>query len=458
MTSPLPPPASAAGMHPVHACRTRRARHTAPTTPNSAQAVTPPEALWRYGVISSFLHGASTDASLRKRLQMAASQQWVDPNGQTRPIPAETLRHWIYRYRKGGIQALADKIRRDKGVTQVGDEMIQALAKLREEFPTLTTQRLLSLLRERKVWDGRDPSRSAIYRAVQTRGLQRRGEIDTHTAEQARAFAYDQFGQMWTADFLHGPTVREGNKPSQKLYLLAIIDDATRFVVHAHFYTTEGLVALVHGLSEAITRFGIPERFYTDNGSAFRTLHLQTIAARLGFFLPHTPAYRPQGRGKIERFFGTLRRQFLDGATASSRQEWNLKLRAWIDQYHHTKHDTLQATPLERRLGAPSSLRPFHGVADPLKKAFLLEARRKVRRDGTVLLDGATWDVPGALPGEVVDILHAPWVPEQILVGPDHKVAKPVNRIANAKRFERNPVRGNARHKANPDTHKERNP
>ncbi|MBK8802026.1 MAG: transposase [Fibrobacteres bacterium] len=302
----------------------------------------------------------------------------------------------------------------------------------------------MSLLRQRKEWDGRAPSRSAIYRAVRTRGLQRRGEIATQTTEEARAFAYDHFRQMWTADFLHGPTVREGRKASQKLYLLAIIDDATRFVVHAHFYTTEGIVALVHGLSEAITRFGIPERFYTDNGSAFRTLHLQTIAARLGFTLPHTPAYRPQGRGKIERFFGTLRRQFLDGTIAASRKEWNLKLREWIDRYHHARHETLQATPLERRLSTPSLLRPFPGVADPLKKAFLLEARRKVRRDGTVLLDGATWDVPGALPGEVVNILHAPWVPEQILVGPDHKVARPVDRIVNATRFAKNPIRGNA--------------
>lgn len=454
MTDSLPPPASAAR---THSARARRARHEGATAPHS-QGATPTDALWRYGVISAFLHAAPTEASLRQRLQNAASQQWIDPAGRTRPIPAETLRHWIYRYRKGGILALSDRTRRDKGETQVSEEMIQALTKLREEFPTLTTLRLLSLLRQRKEWDGRAPSRSAIYRAVRTRGLQRRGEIATQTTEEARAFAYDHFGQMWTADFLHGPTVREGRKASQKLYLLAIIDDATRFVVHAHFYTTEGIVALVHGLSEAITRFGIPERFYTDNGSAFRTLHLQTIAARLGFTLPHTPAYRPQGRGKIERFFGTLRRQFLDGTIAASRKEWNLKLREWIDRYHHARHETLQATPLERRLSTPSLLRPFPGVADPLKKAFLLEARRKVRRDGTVLLDGATWDVPGALPGEVVNILHAPWVPEQILVGPDHKVARPVDRIVNATRFAKNPIRGNAHTDAKKDTHKEKSP
>lgn len=448
MTHTLAPPATAAGTYPPRARRIRRTG-TEPTS----QAVTPPEALWRYAVISSFLHGASTETSLRQRLRHAAvAQQWIDPSGQTNPIPAETLRHWIYRYRKGGIQALADRIRRDRGTTQVRGDLIEALVELRAEFPALTTQRLLALLRERRLWDGRDPSRSAIYRAVQVRGLQRRGAIATQTAQQARAFAYDHFGQMWTADFLHGPTVREGRKASQKLYLLAIIDDATRFVVHAHFYTTEGVVAMVHGLSEAITRFGIPERFYTDNGSAFRSLHLQTIAARLGFALPHTPAYRPQGRGKIERFFGTLRRQFLDGSAAASRKDWNAKLRAWIDQYHHNRHETIQETPLAMRLATPSRLRAFPGVADPLKKAFLLEGRRKVRRDGTIHLEGTTWDIPGSLPGETVDILYAPWVPEQILVGPDHKIAKPVDRSFNARRFAQNPLRGKASRETNPET------
>lgn len=423
MTHPLAPPATAAGTHPVRAHRIRRAGHVDPIS----QVVTPSDALWRFSVISPLLHAVPSEGSLRQRLRQAASQQWIDPTGQIRSIPSETLRHWIYRYRKGGVQALADRIRRDSGTTQVGDGLIQALSKLCAEYPALTTQRLLALGRERKIWDGRDPSRSAIYRAVQIRGFQRSGAVVTQAAEQARAFAYDHFGQMLTADFLHGPVVREGRKASQKLYLLAIIDDSTRFVVNAHFYATEGVLALVHGLSEAFTRFGIPERFYTDNGSAFRSIHLQIITARLGFSLPHTPAYRPQGRGKIERFFGTIRRQFLDGATAHSRKEWNTKLREWIDQYHHNRHETLQATPLEMRLAAPRGLRAFPGVAAPLKKAFLLEARRKVRRDGIINLDAKTWDIPGALPGEVVDILYAPWVPDQIIVGPDHKIARTVD-------------------------------
>ena len=439
MTHPITPPAGAQGMHLTRPRRTGKSQ----AVWLSDQSTTPSDALWRYGVISPFLQGVSHGQSLRERLRHASTQSWVDPTGCIRPIPAETLRNWIYRYRRGGIAALADKIRHDKGSTQVPDSIAKQLTHLRSQHPCLTTQRLLSLLREAKIWDGRDPSRSALYRLVQAQGLQRRTAAATASTGDARAFAYEHFGQMWTADFLHGPTVRIG-KQTHKLYLLAIIDDATRVVVHAEFYITEGLVALVHGLSTAILRFGIPQRFYTDNGSAFRSRHLQVIAARLGFSLPHTPAYRPQGRGKIERFFRTVRQQFLEGSTATSRKDWNQKLGLWIDQYHRTRHETLKATPMDKRLGTDSVMRPFPDVADPLKKAFLLEERRKVRRDGTINLDGKIWDIPGAMPGETIDILHAPWEPERILVGPDHQVAKPVDRETNAKRFHQNPVRGKA--------------
>jgi transposase InsO family protein len=276
---------------------------------------------------------------------------------------------------------------------------------------------------------------------VKAQGLQRRQSSSIAPAN-SRAFAYEHFGQMWVADFLHGPTVRVGKK-THKLYLLAVIDDATRFVVHAQFYITEGLEALVYGLSEAVHRFGIPQRFYTDNGSAFRSRHLQVIAARLGFALPHTPAYRPQGRGKIERFFRTMRQQFLDGTTATTRKDWNQRLGIWVDKYHRTQHDALKATPLDFRLATESVMRSFPGVADPLKKAFLLEATRKVRRDGTINLHGKVWDIPGSLPGEEIEILHAPWVPNRILVGPDHREAFVVDRMENAHRFQKNPLRGN---------------
>jgi hypothetical protein len=281
--------------------------------------------LWRYGIISQFLHQSPAEPeSFHRRLAKVADMVWTDTKGQRRTIPAETLRGWIYRYRKGGIQALAG-----------------------------------------------------------------------------------------------------------------------RPLVHAAFYTTEGVEALIQGLSIAVKRFGIPQRFYTDNGSAFRSLHLQMVAARLGFTLPHTPAYTPKGRGKIERFFRTVRDQFLEGTSSPTVATWNQKLSLWLDEYHHRQHSGIEATPLEKRLSIAKATKNFPDVADPLGKAFLLESKRKVRRDGTINLDSKTWDIPDSLPGEIISVLHARWEPNQILVGPEFRVAKPVDLTAQANRYNHSPVRGN---------------
>ncbi|MBK8803987.1 MAG: transposase family protein [Fibrobacteres bacterium] len=314
----------------------------------------------------------------------------------------------------------------------------------------------MSLLRQRKRDDAlrRD---LAIYRAVRTRGLRRRGEIATQTTEEARHLPMTTSGRCGPPTSSMDPPCARDAKASQKLYLLAIIDDATRFVVHAHFYTTEGIVALVHGLSEAITRFGIPERFYTDNGSAFRTLHLQTIAARLDspcrtHRLQTTGARQDRTilRDSSTTISGRHYRRFSQGMEPS--------LREWIDRYHHARHETPPGHPI--------------GAATLHTKPPAPFPRRGRSSQEGIPPGGATqgpprwnrparwchWDVPGALPGEVVNILHAPWVPEQILVGPDHKVAKA--RRQNRQRHTPPKTPSAATHTLTPkkDTHKEKSP
>ena len=114
--------------------------------------------------------------------------------------------------------------------------------------------------------------------------------------EESRSFEYENFGDLWVAYFLHGPKVKVGKK-EKKAYLHAIIDDATRYIVQAEFHLAEDTRATISDLMQAVRRFGIPLKFYTDNGSAFRSKHLAHVAARLSLSLPHTPAGRPNGRG-----------------------------------------------------------------------------------------------------------------------------------------------------------------
>lgn len=315
------------------------------TLPNPAQDA----ALWRYGLISELLHGSSIGLTLSERLKRAADRTWNRPPkkggpmmGTTR-ITADTLRHWIYRYRKGGLKALEDRPCKDKGESDVPKAIAGHLAALRKESPHVNTETLLTLMVKEGRWNGVRPSRSALYRLARTQGLKRK-PVDAAAIQEAHAFAYDSFGQLWVADFLHGPKVREG-RHMKKTYLLCIMDDATRYIVFAAFGWSEDTAVLIDGLSMAIRRFGIPKHFYSDNGSAFRSKHLAMVAGRLGMSLPHTPPYRPQGRGKVERFFRTVRDQCLSTLKPTFMEPLRAAFTEWLDDYHHRVQTAWTAHP-----------------------------------------------------------------------------------------------------------------
>lgn len=396
-------------------------------------------ALWRYGLISELLHGCSLGLPMAERLKAAAERPWNHPVQGMIRIKADTLRHWIYRYRKGGIGRLEDRPRRDKGKSRVPKSIADKLTSLRAQHPHATLERLLDILIENGAWNAVRPSRSALYRLASLKGLGRK-PAGAALVQEAHAFAYDSFGQMWVADFLHGPKVRIGRQ-MKKTYLLCILDDATRCVVFAAFGWSEGTAALIDGLSMAVRRFGIPERFYTDNGSAFRSRHLALVAAKLGMHLPHTPAYRPQGRGKVERFFRTVREQCLEGLAPPSLEKLQATFADWLDAYHHRIHDGIGCSPLNKRLQSQKVTRMLPEVAQ-LDLFFGMQERRKIHRNGTLHLLGKVFDVKGALPGSVVDVHYLPWDLSLIHVGPEKIPAKPVDLLKNARRHELSPIRG----------------
>lgn len=396
-------------------------------------------ALWRYGLISELLHGCSLGRTMTERLKEAEQRAWTHPKQGLIQLKGDTLRHWIYRFRKGGIGNLEDRPRRDKGTSQVPKSIADTFTSLRNTHPHATTERLLDIMIQEGSWNAVRPSRSALYRLAERQNLKRR-RVGSSALQEAHAFAYDAFGEMWVADFLHGPKVRIG-KQMKKTYLLAILDDATRFVVFAAFGWSEGTAALIDGLSMAVRRFGIPSRFYSDNGSAFRSRHLAHVAAKLGMHLPHTPAYRPQGRGKVERFFRRVREQCLEGLKVESLESLQEAFANWLHTYHHGIHEGIECSPLNKRLAAPKVTRMLPEVAQ-LDMFFGLQEQRKIHRNGTLQLHGKVFDVKGALPGSVVEVNYLPWDLSMVHIGPERIPAKPVDLIKNARRHEHNPIRG----------------
>ena len=405
--------------------------------------------LWRFSIISPLLHHHDGSVPLYVLIKNLSQKTFITPQGKEKQFSADTIRDWHQNYCKHGLGGLRNKSRKDNGSTSVPDILEKALVDLRKKQPKWTIKRLLHDLYRQELWNGCKPSRSSLYRFCAAQGLRR---TDTKPPEQVRTFEYPCFGDLWTADFLHGPVVRCGQK-AYKTYLDAIIDDATRYVVSAKFHLAEDTRSLLGDLMLAIQRFGIPKRLYTDNGAAFRSNHLRMVAAKLGVSLPHTPPYKPQGRGKIERFFRTVRDGFLTGRDRTSLEKLNTDFSIWLNGYHHSMHSSLGMSPLDRKLSdAGSDLKQIPPTQN-INDIFRMEQIKKVSSDGCVRFFNKRFEIPDAIPGEMVTIYYLPWEQDYILSGPDKLFTKPVDTVKNALRFDK-PRRGNTDNNTESDSGK----
>jgi hypothetical protein len=243
---------------------------------------------------------------------------------------------------------------------------------------------------------------------------------------------------MWMSDVMHGPNVRLDDRTRRKTYLLAFLDDATRVAPYATFAFSENTATFLPALKQAILRRGLPERLYVDNGANYRSQHLALVCARLGITLIHARPYRPQGKGKIERWFRTLRAQFLtrlEPADTASLAALNLRLSAWVEgEYHHAPHRGLDdETPLARWARTGNAVR-FPEPGMDLDDLFLFETRRKVQKDRTLSLNGRVYEVDAALIGETLTLRFDPATdkgPVQVWHQGKRELARPVETYAN---------------------------
>lgn len=232
---------------------------------------------------------------------------------------------------------------------------------------------------------------------------------DDPTSKDRRRFEHECAGDLWMSDVMYGPKIRDARQQRQT-YLIAFIDDATRVVPYAAFTFSEGAITYLAILEQAIRRRGIPKRLYVDNGAAFRSKQLAVVCAKLGIALIHAKPYKPQGKGKMERWFRTVRMQFLALLTPEqlvSLDTMNRALSAWIEgEYHHAPHRGLgDESPADKWARTSESVRmPGADLGDH----FLAEQKRNVRSDRTVTLDGVAFEVDAALVGERVTLRFDP--------------------------------------------------
>jgi putative transposase len=398
-------------------------------------------ALFRYGVIAELLHLPPGAKGLYQHLAAKAARDYAIPGSARTRIAAETIRDWLQAYRRGGFEALLPKPRADRGQARaLPAAAVEALLAAKEANPKLSVQLVIREARKSPEVPADLPlPRSTVHRLLARHGLMAKPR-DEPGERDRRRFAFAQAGELWMSDVMHGPSVLIGDRTKRKTYLIAFLDDATRLIPHAAFALAENTATFLPLLRQAIEKRGLPARLYTDNGANYRSQHLALVCAKLGIALIHARPYHPQGKGKIERFFKTLRAQLLtrlNPPDTASLAALNRRLAAWIEgEYHHTPHRGLDGrTPLQLWAQTAEGVRfPEPGL--DLGDLFLFEAKRKVQKDRTVSLEGRVYEVDAALVGETVTLRFDPAAPPQRPLqvchqGRDMGLARPVETYSN---------------------------
>lgn len=354
-------------------------------------------ALFRYSLIRP---AADPELSTRQRGRMVrqlAAVEHVGPFGERVRVSRTTIDRWIRAYRAAGFDALLPASRAAQPYTPAG--MLELAARLKKENPGRTAAQVVRVITAEQGWS---PAERTIQRHFVRAGLNLRP--DGAPPEVFGRFEAAASNDLWTGDAMHGIPIA-----GHKTYLLAFIDDHSRLLCGYRWAYAEDTVRLERALRSGFASRGIPRRIYVDNGSAFVSKPLLRACAVLGIGLIHSKVRRPEGRGKIERFFRTVRDQFmveLDINRPADLDELNRQFSAWVETvYHRRAHSETRQTPLER---FDVSIVAFASPAK-LHEAFLWSQTRTVTKTATVSLLGNHYEVDAALAGYKVELIYDPF-------------------------------------------------
>jgi transposase InsO family protein len=397
-------------------------------------------ALFRSVVIGALASRELERGELRAALVQLSRQKFVPPEqDRSRNFSVPTLERWYYAYREGGMSALRPKARSDRGrARELTPEQRELLCEVRREYPSASAEMILRTL----VADGRLQqdaiSPATLRRLYAEKGLDRVAirNAESHTRRRWQA---EHPGLLWHADVCHGPSVLIAGK-AQPVRVHAILDDASRYVVAIEAHHTEREVEMLGLLVRALRKQPAPDILYLDNGSTYRGEVLRLACERLGISLVHAKPHDAPARGKMERFWRTLRQGCLDVlGNVTSLHDVNVRLLAFVDQhYHRAPHGGLLGRAPGDVWTGEERYPPEERITEhDLRKALTVRERRRVRRDTTLDVDGKTFELAqGFFAGRVVTVVRS-WLDPTETPHVEHEGKRydlhPVNPVRNGK-------------------------
>ena len=395
---------------------------------------------FRYSVVGELCNPYLTDDERKTLIKEKTERLYVIPGSKKTGISAETIRNWATKYKLYGKEGLLPKQREDRGRPRsFTDKEASKIIELLEKNPKWTANSVVKKL-QREGLIKTDIKSSALSRFIRANNLTKKQRVKIIDDKVHKRFAFEGPLECVQADAMHGFSIPNGKGQKQKAILLAFIDDATRRILYARFAFSEKSILFEEGINHILKAHGKIGRLYVDNGSTFVSGQTKRILETLGIYLIHSKPYRPQGRGKIERFFRTVRQSFLrllNEEDIKSLEHLNMLFSTWLEiEYHREIHSSLGVTPLDAWLSKSNTIRRVDPTLD-LDSVFLHMKSRKVYNDSIVSVEAIAFEVPPVLIGRRVSVFYNPKPPiTRILVKCDSKnygEAKPVDLYANTK-------------------------
>lgn len=376
-------------------------------------------ALMRYSVISPLITGLIDDyPSLEAFYRDASAKGVIHPDGSLKHYAPGTIEKWYRNYKQDGFDALIPTTRADLGVPRKLDEPLkEQILYLKTNYPRMSSSAIYRQLRDNGSIKAGDLSESTINRFINIISLR----LKTTNKQDMRRYERPHINEVWCGDSSVGPYLTTPDGKKHKIYIIALIDDASRFIVGINIFFNDNFVNLMSVMKSAVSKYGRPKMFNFDNGSSYKNKQMELLAARIGSVVHYDQPYTPTQKAKIERWFRTMKDQWmssLDIRDFHSLEELRGNLYSYVQRYNQTIHSSLKGkSPQDRFFSEPECIRRLSNL--DIENSFLLEIERRVSADSVIVIDQVEYEVDYRFAKQRIRLRYSPDLKDIFIVEAD---------------------------------------
>lgn len=376
-------------------------------------------ALMRYSAIAPLIPGLPEGyRNMVDYLEKTSQKGVLHPDGEIRNYAPKTLYKWYFSYQKGGFDALLPAGRNDCGKPRkLDDDLKEKIAYLKRHYPRMGAAAIFRQLKADGSIKGGEVSESTVNRYVNRLAL----EAGNVPAQDMRRYERPHINEVWCGDSSVGPYLKTADGRKRRVYVIALIDDASRLVTGAGVFFEDTFVNLMSVMKSAVAKYGVPRVFNFDNGSAYKNKQMELLAARIGTTIHYCKPYTPTAKAKVERWFRTMKDQWmasLDMRAFHSLDGLRASLYAFVNAYNQAPHSSLGGkSPVDRFFSEPDHIRRLDDAQ--IERAFLLEIERTVSADSVIVIDHTEYEVDYRFAKRRIRLRYSPDLKEIFVVEQD---------------------------------------